>query len=132
MTRRAVVPAAGVVLAAAYWLFADTVRYWTGAGAAAIRFSFWGGFDDLRMWERIIADFERARAGSAGGDGSVAFTGALSTAAALTRCRKRCILAGRVFGPLAGAATCVNRSATVTERKEPSRDAGSSRKAAVS
>jgi len=58
-----IVLAAGLV---AYWLFADTVRrYWpdTPGSSASIRFSYWGGFDDHRMWGEVIAAFEVANPG---------------------------------------------------------------------
>lgn len=53
----------GVVAAIGYWLFADTVRHHMPAARpdGEIRFAFWGGYDDYRMWSAVIDAFEDAQ-----------------------------------------------------------------------
>jgi ABC-type glycerol-3-phosphate transport system substrate-binding protein len=50
-----------LMLALAWWLFADTVRYHTAGGVAggggALRFSFYGAYEEYEMWARIVAGF---------------------------------------------------------------------------
>lgn len=57
--------AAAVATGLGWWLFADTFRYFRSAApdAREIRFSFWGGFEDYRMWEQMVARFERVHPG---------------------------------------------------------------------
>ncbi len=47
------------VLAAGWWLFADTVRYHRPKqfGGNSIRFAHWGGYEEYVMWKEIIAAF---------------------------------------------------------------------------
>ncbi|MCB9858447.1 MAG: sugar ABC transporter substrate-binding protein [Phycisphaerales bacterium] len=47
------------------WLFADTLRHHFGAaaGANAIRFAYWGGYQDHRIWSEIVAEFNRREPG---------------------------------------------------------------------
>ncbi len=51
------------VVAASYWLFADTVRYHSpGQGdPRTIRLATWGGYQEYLMWKEIIAAFQAAR-----------------------------------------------------------------------
>jgi multiple sugar transport system substrate-binding protein len=50
------------VAGAAYWLFADTLRYHFPESFTepVIRFTHWGDFREYRMWQKIIADFHEA------------------------------------------------------------------------
>lgn len=50
----------GIAAVVGYWLFADTVARYriSGRPTNEIRFSYWGGFDDHRMWGKVIAAFE--------------------------------------------------------------------------
>jgi len=50
----------GLVAAAGYWLFADTVRkYAPSVGRRPLRVSFWGPFQEFRMWKTMLANFRR-------------------------------------------------------------------------
>jgi len=55
--------AAGAVClaaAAGWWLFADTVeRYAPSVSARPLRVSFWGPFQEFRMWKEMLAHFRR-------------------------------------------------------------------------
>lgn len=57
-----IVLALGVVSAAGWWLFADTVRYYRPDQSAnrVVRFSHWGDYQEYLMWREMIAAFQRA------------------------------------------------------------------------
>ena len=59
------IQAALIAVPLCYWLFADTVRrQWPAGGESpAIRFAFWGGFDDYNMWREVIEAFHRTNPG---------------------------------------------------------------------
>ena len=53
-----------LVAAASYWLFADTIaRYAPSVSARPLRVSFWGAFQEFRMWKRMLANFRRRHPG---------------------------------------------------------------------
>jgi len=48
------------VAGAGYWLLADTiVKYVPSAGQRPLRVSFWGPFEEFRMWKQMLANFRR-------------------------------------------------------------------------
>ena len=45
----------------AYWLFGDTVRHYRADGAAGpLRVSFWGGYEEYKMWKEMLVSFRQA------------------------------------------------------------------------
>ena len=47
-----------IVAAVGYWMLADTMaRYMPSVSARPLRVSFWGPFQEFRMWKRMIANF---------------------------------------------------------------------------
>ncbi|MCH7812688.1 MAG: hypothetical protein IID40_01580, partial [Planctomycetes bacterium] len=55
----------GVIAAAGWWLFADTVAHHRGVGddPTVIRFAHFGTYQDYRTWQRVIIAFERHHPG---------------------------------------------------------------------
>jgi multiple sugar transport system substrate-binding protein len=55
-----------LVAAAGWWLFADTVgKYVPSVAARPLRVSFWGPFQEFRMWKEMLANFRRRHPGIA-------------------------------------------------------------------
>jgi multiple sugar transport system substrate-binding protein len=55
-----VVVVLGLAAAAGYWLLGDTFgKYAPSAGARPLRVSFWGPFEEFRMWKEMLANFRR-------------------------------------------------------------------------
>ena len=49
-----------VVAAAGHWLFSDTFLYHSrAAGTGPLRVSFWGDYEEYRMWQEMLAAFSR-------------------------------------------------------------------------
>lgn len=49
-----------VIVAVCYWMFADTIRHHTGGtGKGPLRVSFWGGYEQYRMWKEMLASFRQ-------------------------------------------------------------------------
>ncbi|MEW6358259.1 MAG: sugar ABC transporter substrate-binding protein [Planctomycetota bacterium] len=50
-----------LAVALGYWMFADTVRHHMPADESApLRVSFWGGYEEYRMWKEMLASFAKA------------------------------------------------------------------------